>query len=78
MVYKRSMPDSKYTLSHHAQRRCAQRSFRPDDIHLIFQYGTPTREGVLLREKDARQAIEELRLELRLLQVGVIRLDQAA
>jgi hypothetical protein len=65
-------------LSHHARRRCAQRSFRPDDIHLILQYGTPTREGILLRKKDARQAVEELRLELRNLQSGEIGWDQAA
>ena len=72
------MHTPEYVLSRHASRRCAQRSFRPDALQLIFQYGTPTREGVLLRKKDARQAIEELRLELRSLQSGEIGWDQAA
>jgi hypothetical protein len=39
----------------------AQRSYRDDDISLAFRYGTPTAEGILMRKKDVREAVDALR-----------------
>ena len=49
-----------FTLSNHARLRCAQRNYRGDDLDLIMAFGTPTAEGFLMRDKDVRNAIEDL------------------
>lgn len=49
-----------FKLSNHAQLRCSQRNYRGDDLDLIMAFGTPTAEGFLMRDKDVRNAIEDL------------------
>jgi hypothetical protein len=49
-----------FKLSNHAQLRCSQRNYRGDDIDLIMAFGTPTAGGFLMRDKDVRNAIEDL------------------
>jgi hypothetical protein len=49
-----------FKLSNHAQLRCSQRNYRGDDLDLIMAFGTPTAGGFLMRDKDVRNAIEDL------------------
>jgi hypothetical protein len=49
-----------FKLSNHARLRCSQRNYRGDDLDLIMAFGTPTAEGFLMRDKDVRNAIEDL------------------
>jgi hypothetical protein len=49
-----------YKLSRHAEVRCAQRSYRHDDISVVLQYGTSTVDGILMRQKDVREAAQDL------------------
>jgi len=49
-----------FQLSNHAQLRCSQRNYHGDDLDLIMAFGTPTAEGFLMRDKDVRNAIEDL------------------
>lgn len=63
-----------FNFSEHARQRCAQRNFRDQDLALVFRYGTPTHEGVLMRDKDVEAALGDLRIELQRLQ----KLERAA
>jgi hypothetical protein len=67
-----------YKLSEHARSRCAQRSFRAEDIALILHYGTPTTEGVLMTEQAVREAAADLRAELRQLNEEMVQMKRAA
>ena len=57
-----------YRLTRHAERRCAQRGYRAKDLELILEYGTRTAEGVLLRHRDIRAHVEELRRQIRVME----------
>ncbi len=52
-----------YDLTKHAEIRGQQRGFRTGDLDLIIEYGTPTREGIMLTKKDAQCAISEIQAE---------------
>jgi hypothetical protein len=54
-----------YPLSQHARSRCAQRSYRKQDLKLVLHYGTPTAEGVLMTERDVMEARADLHQKLR-------------
>ena len=42
----------------HAKCRMQQRGFRPEDLILISRYATSVSDGLMLREKDVRWAIQ--------------------
>jgi hypothetical protein len=67
-----------YNLSNHARSRCAQRSYRDEDIELVLHYGTPTAEGVLMTDKAVREAMGDLRAELRKLDEQMVQMKRAA
>ncbi len=39
-------------ITRHAEARCGQRGFRKNDLKLIAEYGTETKSGFLLTNKD--------------------------
>lgn len=55
-------------LSKHANRRLQQRGMRAADVEAIVAYGTPVRDGYVLRTRDANEAILELKKMIRALE----------
>ncbi len=51
-------------LTNHAEKRMQQRGRSEGDIALITSYGTQTRDGYLLRNRDADQRIHALKKEI--------------
>lgn len=51
-------------LTIHAEKRMQQRGRSERDIGLITTYGTPTRDGFLLRHRDADMRIRDLKKEI--------------
>jgi hypothetical protein len=49
----------------HAEARARQRGFQSGDIELIQVFGTPTRDGVLVREKDVGRAVGRVKHAIR-------------
>lgn len=45
----------------HAEQRVAQRSFKDEDLQLIYQFGAETTDGILLRERDIRGEVTRLK-----------------
>jgi hypothetical protein len=78
MVSMKQTPTPMYKLSKHARSRCAQRSFRAEDIALILHYGMPTTEGILMTEQAVREAAADLRAELRQLNEEITQVKRAA
>lgn len=46
-------------VSKHARKRMQQRSVSDEDLGLLLQYGTEKGDGLVLRKRDAAQAIAE-------------------
>lgn len=51
-------------LTEHAEIRARQRGFRGHDAEIILTFGTPTDEGGVLTDRDARRAVEELKRQI--------------
>lgn len=54
--------------SGHAIKRLRQRGMRPADVEVIVAYGTPVRDGYLLRARDVNGVILELKEMIRALE----------
>lgn len=63
------MTGSAPRLTRHARVRCAQRNYDQQDLALLFRYGTSTKAGVLMRNKDAQEGLNDLRLQLNRLEL---------
>jgi hypothetical protein len=48
-------------LSLHGQRRASQRGRRRSDLDLVLEFGTPVKDGVVLRQKDVDRALGNLK-----------------
>lgn len=48
----------------HFRMRMQQRAVRDSDVELILQIGTQTDQGILVRDKDAQQAIAKREWEI--------------
>ena len=53
-----------YELTNHAQTRLPQRNLKKSDLDLVLTLGTETSDGIVLTNKDAAQAIKELKDEI--------------
>jgi hypothetical protein len=57
--------------SAHAQKRMQQRNLNETDVRMILQYGTETKDGYFLRQRD----VERMETELRTLITRLYRLS---
>ena len=57
-----------FRASQHMLQRCQQRGYRDDDIPLLLEVGVNTRDGVLLRNKDAARGIQQRKKEIQQLE----------
>ena len=55
-------------LSDHAKKRMQQRATSSTDVEAIMVHGTQVRDGYLLRQRDADEAISGLKNEIRRLE----------
>ena len=53
-------------LTRHAITRMHQRGFRPSDVGLVLELGTPTHDGILLSRKDVEREVAALESEVSL------------
>ena len=51
-------------MTQHAGLRCSQRRVRPEDLKLALRIGTPTDDGVLVRETDVQTQVAELKRQI--------------
>lgn len=49
---------SSLVVSTHARERMAQRGFRDMDLIILETFGTPTKDGMILLDRDARRVAE--------------------
>ncbi len=48
-------------ISAHAQQRMSQRALSKNDLNLVMRYGTETKDGYYLRQRDVEHQEKELR-----------------